>query len=513
MVQSRKNERIVLQIREKVALNTKMGGCYFECGKLNFLSRVSGVKSFAILPLIVNDEAIGFMGFTNYDPTKKIQIGDIAKFQRFVDSVALFFHNSRLYDELEKWNTTLENRVDEKTSQLQEAHDTIWNYKENLKAIIENTASGIIATDPAGVITVLNRAAAQIFRGGLQEIPGHHVRALFREGDYAEVATSLAQSEGEQHIARNLEREMVAIDGSAVPVKLSISRLNSRNDEPLGFIYTIHDLREVRFLESQLLHGEKLRLMGQMAAGISHEINTPLGMIRASAAHLRQILPEAGDAVVKHLGFIEDAVERGTQFIREMLEFSKPSPTRFHKIQVREFIEKAVEKYRLKIHDSEIRLGCEIVEATPPIYGDLQKLNQVVFNLIENACNASAASGEVLVRVSLGTAGPDDIANEDDLDPVAKSKLAAPCQVGARLVRISVIDQGSGIPPGILGRIFDPFFSTKGSAGTGLGLAIALSLVKRHHGAMEVRSKVGEGTTMTLKLPLMDDIIEFERMI
>jgi len=80
-------------------------------------------------------------------------------------------------------------------------------------------------------------------------------------------------------------------------------------------------------------------------------------------------------------------------------------------------------------------------------------------------------------------------------------------------VRISVIDQGSGIPPGILGRIFDPFFSTKGSAGTGLGLAIALSLVKRHHGAMEVRSKVGEGTTMTLKLPLMDDIIEFERMI
>ena len=490
-------------------------------------------KSFVILPLIVGDEAIGWIGLINWDPAKKITLEDVEKYQRFVDTLSLIFHNSRLYKELENWNQTLEERVEQKTRELTDAHDTIWKINENMAAIIENTTTGIIATELNGKIMVFNKAAGNIFKSSLSDMPEKNVAKLFKPEDFLPIWKALTDSKEtvEFTILKNVEREMVSIDGSLVPVNLSVTRLVSRDGVPFCYLFAIQSLREIRFLENKILQGEKLKTIGQMGAGISHEMNTQLGMLKGSLTYLRMVLPDCDEKILKHFNLMEETIERGTNFVSELLSFAKPSPPKFSKLNLRELFTKVFEMINLRYSSSKISIQFKIEEGLPYIYGDYQKLCQVFLNLLDNAIYASQNHGEIKVIAKTKVVDIEDLLPLDSQpkrkdDPLYNEfylfrrsvsspgdKLSPISKSGDTVIVVDVIDSGTGIPPEVVPNLFNPFVSTKQKSGTGLGLIICQNIIKGHYGAISLYSQLDKGTTISLKFPIFDDLVRFERMI
>ena len=219
---------------------------------------------------------------------------------------------------------------------------------------------------------------------------------------------------------------------------------------------------------------EKLSALGQMAAGVAHEINNPLAGILLFSTNLLKKAPP-GSPFHEGLEIITEEVMRCKNIITELLEFSREKePTRL-KVELNNIIAKAVKiienEYRLR----HITLETRLAENLPEITVDPSQMEQVMVNLLLNAAEAAAADGLVVVESRLGRSG-------ERLDLI-------------------VSDDGCGIEAHNMSSIFDPFFSTK-SQGTGLGLAVIYGLIRNHQGTINVSSKAGEGTTFTVSLPL-----------
>ncbi|MBU1107970.1 MAG: PAS domain S-box protein, partial [Candidatus Riflebacteria bacterium] len=226
------------------------------------IKTLSAGMSFVLMPLIVDDSAIGLVGFCNNVPRPNIEIDVLERYQRFVDTLAMFFNNSMIYAELDLFKQGLERQVEERTSELKQAHETIWEINENLSAIIENSTVGIIATDPAGVIRVFNRSAGEILGTRLRLLPDPRISSIVNSELMSKVTESDAGESGEENVLyRNFETELsrgVPTPDSCdlVPVSLSAVRLKSREGVVSGYVYVFQDIREVRFLETKLIHAE-----------------------------------------------------------------------------------------------------------------------------------------------------------------------------------------------------------------------------------------------------------------
>jgi PAS domain S-box-containing protein len=493
--------------------------------------------SFILMPLIVDDSAIGLVGFVNNVSKHGIETETIQRYQRFVDTLAMFFNNSMIYAELELLKQGLERQIEERTADLKQAHETIWEVNENLSAIIENSTIGIIATDPGGVIRVFNRSAGEILGTRLGLLPEPRITAIISPELMGRLSESNAVETPDTNVlCRNFETELSRGDWSSddaglVPVSLSAVRLKSREGIVSGYVYVFQDIREVRFLETKLIHAEKLKMIGQMAAGISHELNTPLAMIKASAAVIKQAENEhKGEMVAKHLGFINESVSRASSFVQDFLKLAKPTITHFQKAEIAGVISKAIELFRLKSHTRKTDFIKSVEEGMPPVYCDVNKLIQVFINLFDNAVDAMGGSGEIAVKVFCRELLPADVLSEDHLkrradDPPRSilmnyrkfhlhdlSKLPPVFEAGARIIQIEVTDSGLGMSHGLIEHVFDPFFSTKAGNGNGLGLTISQSIIKEHKGCIALSSIPDKGTTATIKLPTYQTMTRFERM-
>ncbi|KAF1080155.1 MAG: hypothetical protein GQF41_3622 [Candidatus Rifleibacterium amylolyticum] len=494
--------------------------------------------SFILMPLIVDDSAIGLVGFVNNVSRHEIEAETIQRYQRFVDTLAMFFNNSQIYAELELLKQSLERQVEERTADLRQAHETIWDVKENLSAIIENSTVGIIATDPVGVIRVFNRAAGEILGTRLGLLSEPRISCIIGPDLMRRISEANA---GEAHdgnvICRNFETELLrggepSETSEPVPVSLSAVRLKSREGSVTGYVYVFQDIREVRFLETKLIQAEKLKMIGQMAAGISHELNTPLSMIKASAAVIKQA--ENGlhsDMVAKHLGFINDAVGRASTFVHDFLKLAKPTANHCQKAEIADVINKANELFRLKSHRKSVDFVNSVEDNLPPVYCDVNKIIQVLINLYDNAVDAMGGQGEIAVKVLCRELLPADVQSEEQLKRRAGDsprsilmnyrnfhlhdlyKLPPVFEPGDRIIQIEVTDKGSGMSQGLIEQVFDPFFSTKAGNGNGLGLTISQRIIKEHKGSISLSSIPDKGTTATIKLPTYQTMIRFERMV
>ncbi|HAE37935.1 MAG TPA: hypothetical protein DCG57_04750 [Candidatus Riflebacteria bacterium] len=501
------------------------------------IKTLSAGMSFVLMPLIVDDSAIGLVGFVNNVSRQTIDTETFQRYQRFVDTLAMFFNNSMIYSELELLKQGLERQVEERTADLKQAHETIWEINENLSAIIENSTIGIIATDPAGVIRVFNHSASEILGTRLGLLSEPRISSIISSELMARFSAANAVEAHETNIlCRNFETELArgvvsSNDSDLVPVSLSAVRLKSREGSVSGYVYVFQDIREVRFLETKLIHAEKLKMIGQMAAGISHELNTPLAMIKASAAVIKQAEHDhKSEMVAKHLGFINESVGRASSFVNDFLTLAKPTITHFQKAEIADVISKAIELFRLKSHTRKTEFKKSVEEGIPPVYCDTNKLIQVFINLFDNAVDAMGGHGEITVKLFCRELQPVDVLSEDQLkrrisDPPRSilmnyrkfhlhdlSKLPPVFEVGARIIQIEVTDSGLGMSPGLIEYVFDPFFSTKAGNGNGLGLTISQSIIKEHKGCIALSSIPDKGTTATIKLPTYQTMIRFERM-
>jgi len=229
---------------------------------------------------------------------------------------------------------------------------------------------------------------------------------------------------------------------------------------------------EMRRFNEGLLQTEKLAAIGQLAAGIAHELNTPLASIAGYAEELGEIVRGSGDKVVHYTGVIRSQTERCKAITQSLLNFARKSEIRVQPVDVNAVLREAIDYLRFKKRAPELRIEADLGEV-PPLQADPGQLLQVFLSILINAADAVQGGGRILVKSR---------ASKD--------------------VQVVVADTGSGIPEENLKKVFEPFFTTKEPGqGTGLGLSLSYGIVKQLGGSIDLKSRVGEGTEVTISLP------------
>ena len=235
--------------------------------------------------------------------------------------------------------------------------------------------------------------------------------------------------------------------------------------------------------QRQVYQAEKLAAVGQLAAGVAHEINNPLTGVLSYSSFL---LKRAADKpeFKEDLEVIVRETERCRGIVKGLLDFARPSPPEKHPSDVNEIVERAIRIVHAQLSAHRVEVKKQLRAGLPTVNADANQIQQIIVNLLVNANDAIGEDGgTVALATTLKT--PDGVAEAE-----------------SREIEISVSDSGCGIPEAQIERLFEPFFSTKGRKGTGLGLAVAWGIVEKHNGRIEVESEVGKGTIFRVLLPI-----------
>ncbi len=250
-------------------------------------------------------------------------------------------------------------------------------------------------------------------------------------------------------------------------------------------------------METQLVRSERFSALGEMAAGVAHEIKNPLNAIMGFSQRLSGKLQEP--SLKKYADIISEEVRRMDTIVNDVLEYSRPDKAHKEQSNAHQVLEETALFLNEKLEKAGVKVTRCFAEDLPAIAFDLPKIRQVLLNLILNAIQAMPKGGTLTLRTKLiegllpeGAGAKTDAAVFERL--FLHQKMAA----------ISVEDTGSGIPKENLGKLFHPFFTTK-ITGTGLGLSICHKIVAAHGGSLDVDSQVGKGSKFTIYLPLEED--------
>lgn len=389
--------------------------------------------------------------------------------------------------------------------------------------IIENMNNALVVLDADARISYANPSAEKVLGAGPGELTGRGIREWFPGLAAEEILPLQTLAKGTRF--RGVETVLARADGSLIPTEISCAPLVDAHGVGEGAVAIFQDLTEIKQLQRQVLQTEKMASIGQLAAGIAHEINNPMGFIHANLSQLTEYLDDLqmvwdrvdamrkiGGAERLDAGALRKAAAALDATIQEV---DASFLIRDFGIAIRESLEGSeriraiVTDLRAFSHqDTAERALCDVNRALdstarivwtmmkhsvvltkqyaelPPIVCFPMQLKQVFMNLLVNAYQAieeRAAKEELRGEIHLRT------------------------EIDGDEVRISVSDNGAGIPPAALDRIFDPFFTTKDvGVGTGLGLSTSFNLVRKHGGTLRVESELGRGTRFEVRLPLGD---------
>ena len=257
-------------------------------------------------------------------------------------------------------------------------------------------------------------------------------------------------------------------------LNLAIAPLVSKDMQQIGRLIIFDDITDRDELERRLVQADKLSSIGLLAAGVAHEVNTPLAVISTYAQMLAKQISE-DEQKSKLLDKIAKQTFRASEIVNSLLSFSRTSPTEFVEVDVSKVIQETLNLVEHQLKKSGVEVKLDAPPAMPPVKGNAGKLQQVFLNLFLNARDAMDAGGTLTVH--------------------AWSE--------GGFARIEVADNGQGIAPEHLERIYDPFFTTKAARkGTGLGLSVTYGIVREHGGSIEVESRPGAGSRFRVELPL-----------
>jgi two-component system sensor histidine kinase PilS (NtrC family) len=371
---------------------------------------------------------------------------------------------------------SLAERLRRAGASLENASTQIANLQAFNRDIIESLTSGLVTTDHAGRILSFNHAAEIITGQPAQSAPGRDATDLLRLPEkLREVfAHGLEAAPG-----RREDFLYQAADGRTVEIGMAVTHLVTPGGK-LGFLFTFQDITEVKRLERDARLRQRLAAVGEMAAGISHEIRNPLASMAGSLQVLRQELTLDDDQA--HLmDIVLRESQRLNDTIRNFLSYARPQQPTIARIDLGQVV---ADTARLLSHSSEVQASHSVVADVPdaPVWFDADEgqVRQILLNLATNGLRAMPDGGRLRLAVAGG-------------DPSAWDGAAAP---GAT---IEVEDQGVGIPPEEIDGIFQPFHGTF-ARGSGLGLAIVHRIVTDNGGTIEVTSAVGHGTLIRVRL-------------
>jgi two-component system sensor histidine kinase PilS (NtrC family) len=368
----------------------------------------------------------------------------------------------------------LASRLSERRSsgeQLAATAKTLASLRVLHERIVESIRSGLVTTDLDGNIYTFNAAAAEITGYRLDQLQGKSINELF--GNIREsIDLSLAAAgEGEQ--LPRFETDLLTPEGFAVRIGYSVSLLFSEMHEATGLIITFQDLTDIRSMEESVRRKDRLAAVGRVAAGLAHEIRNPLGAMRGAIQVLEsKMSSESTESSLMDIILKES--DRLNSIITNFLSYARPMAATFSDVNVGEAVKDTITllKHSPDVEDHHI-LTHSIGDAPITISADITQLKQIFWNLSRNALQAMPGGGEL-------TMGVETIPNNR--------------------IRITFEDTGIGMTPDQVEQLFEPF-SNSTTGGTGLGLSIVYQIVKDHNGVINVKSRQGRGTTITVDLP------------
>ncbi|MDD3081769.1 MAG: ATP-binding protein [Desulfobacterales bacterium] len=328
--------------------------------------------------------------------------------------------------------------------------------------IVEKMPAGLLAIDEQERIVSLNPAAARILNLSCEAAAGKQARDLLPEelrGFITDCRTAVEK-----------EIECCPAD-RPVPLQVSVSALRDENERLLGHILLLKDLSEIRTLRSQIVRNQRMATVGSLAAGVAHEIRNPLSSIKGFATYFRERYQSVPDDQ-KIADIMIQEVDRLNRVVGQLLDFSRPLSLSRKPVHIRNLISDSLALVRQKAEEKNIAISMDVVPENITARIDPDQIRQVLLNLHLNALEAMDSG----------------------------SRLSVSAKKDSNMLQIRIQDTGCGILPEHLSRIFDPYFTTR-SSGAGLGLAIVHNIIEAHEGRIEVESRPGEGTAITLHLP------------
>jgi two-component system sensor histidine kinase PilS (NtrC family) len=389
-------------------------------------------------------------------------------------------------------SSNLAEKLKQARQSLKEKETGLTELKAFHENIVQSISSGLLTADLGGKITSLNRAAQEITGLSWEEVRGKRCIEVFPwKGlrDFYEDPLTINRSS--RHDVETRKK-----DGSRLLLGMTLSPLRDEEGKVTGVVGTFQDLTKIRELEEEMRKQEKMASIGEMAAGMAHEIRNPLAALSGSMQVLRKelILNE------EHQHLMEIALketDRLNSIITEFLYYARPSPPNYKSCDLRRLLE---ETLQLLQNSKDYRKDIEIKtffdqEPVLAIIVDPDQMRQVFWNLTINAVQAMPTGG-ILRVTAMGKEG-------ESYGGVCR--MQAPRVNGGkdkvRYTEIIFEDDGEGIQREHLHRIFDPFFTTK-SHGSGLGLAIVHRIIEDHGGRVWAESRSGKGARFTIQLPV-----------
>ena len=377
---------------------------------------------------------------------------------------------------------------DEKIRSLQEKYDLLSKRTKTLekvyqfhKGVIQNISSGLITIDSDGNITFINSAALNILDYDYKELVGSPVHKLFADENEAEKL--LDELLHKKRMFESRETNLIARSKKPIPIGFTTTFLSSDDPAYDSVIISFRDLTSLHHYRVQIERIDRLTTLGEVSAGIAHEIRNPLAGIKTSA----QVLEESfspGDHRSQLVARIVKEIDRSNELLKKFFNFAKPGKPKQDFISLEPLIEGIYLLLSSKMKKKEIIFEKNIDADIPDVYVDEHQIEQVLINLFLNSIEAMKEGGLIRAQICV-------VENRDEV-------LLDNCR---EVVLLTLEDTGCGIETENLEKIFNPFFTTK-SDGVGLGLSISSRLIEENGGLILVESEPNQGTKCKLYFPV-----------
>ena len=402
------------------------------------------------IPCRIREHTVAVLGLGKTVDGDFLSSDDVELVQTIGGYVAVALDNAQLYSSLEQ-----------KALEIARLKD----FSEN---IVESLNVGVLAVDLAGMVESWNTRMEELFGVKRQDAVGHQLRALL-PGD---LAAEIAARRDEEQIT-GIYKQRLHHHGKLLTLNVSITPLVSKSGERIGRLLLFDDVTQRERMAEEMTQTEKLTSLGLLAAGVAHEVNTPLAVI---SNYIQMLAKQMPDDDPRH-SIIDKIVKqtfRASEIVNNLLNFSRTGAAELADIDVNRVVEETLSLVAHPLRTSQIQIVKQLGDPLPAVRGSANKLQQVFLNLFLNARDAMPGGGMLEVRTAAHNGS----------------------------VEVEIADTGAGIPREHIHRIFDPFFTTKPNGrGTGLGLSVSYGIIKEHAGKIDVRSTPGKGTSFHVEFP------------
>lgn len=409
------------------------------------------------VPCVVRSKMVAVIGMGRASDGSLLSSEDLEILKTVSGYIAVAIENSRLLLEQQQYT------------------DELALLKEFNESIVESVNVGLLAVDETGKITRCNSTFEEMMGLPREQAVGKRVEEVFDEAFALTLENILGQSKWHLTEIRNAYKlHTYDTSGRSLILNVAVAPLRSISSQQTGGIIVLENVSSRVKLEETLQQSEKLSSIGLLAAGVAHEVNTPLTGVSSYTQMLLGMIPETDP---KHalLQKMQRQTDRASNIVGNLLNFSRTGSTSdFGDIDINKLLDDTLQLLEPQLRKSQVTVVKNYAETPPKVYGDGGKLQQVFTNLIMNARDAMFEGGTITLNTEI-----------DDTQVV-----------------IEVHDTGVGIEPENLKKVFDPFFTTKGVGnGTGLGLAVSYGIVQDHGGSIDAHSANGQGATFRLVFP------------